>query len=321
VNPLQLLEDPLRELLIFLHDSAKFTWGWSIVVLTVIVRLILLPLFISQYRSARGMQRIQPQLRQLKTKYANDKRKQQEEMMRLFQEHKVNPFGSCLPVVFQIPVFIALYYVLRDFEQDILDKSSDPDTFLSFMWVFDDITEQFRDIGPKAILIALIYGVTQLLATEVSFATSPQTSEWQRRMFRFLPVVIVAGLFIYPNIPAGLVLYWMTTNLWTCGQQVVLKRRLGPLEALPVEPEPVAAAAAVSSPAKGKRPRSAPAAPVDDVETPAPEQADAGPEAAGADGGPTGAGEAPKGRSGGQGKPRPSKGGSHGQRRRPPRKR
>ena len=230
MNPLKLLEDPLRELLVFLHDKANFTYGWSIVVLTVIVRIIILPLFVTQYRSARRMQEIAPQLKQLQAKHKGDKRKQQEEMMRLFQEHKVNPFGSCLPMVVQIPVFIALYYVLRNFANNILPSSADQN--LSFMWAFQDISEQFRHIGPRAIIIAVIYGVTQLLATEVSMATTPQTSDWQRKLFRVMPLFIVAGLFLYPNIPSGLVLYWMTTNLWTVGQGLIT-RSLVPKTQLP----------------------------------------------------------------------------------------
>lgn len=98
------------------------------------------------------------------------------------------------------------------------------------MGIIPDISEQFRSMGWTAAIVALIYGASQLLATEVSMATTPQTSDMQRKLFRIMPVFIVGGLFLYPNIPAGLVLYWMTTNLWTGGQQVVLKRRLGPLE-------------------------------------------------------------------------------------------
>ena len=226
MNPLQVLEGPLEDLLNFLHDKGNLTYGWAIVVLTVIVRVLLIPLFVGQYRSARRMQQIAPQLKGLKTKYANDKRKQQEEMMRLFQENKVNPFGSCLPIVFQIPIFIALFYVLRDFSGANQGDNED----LSFMWVIPDISEQFRSMGWTAIIVAIIYGASQLLATEVSMATTPQTSDLQRKLFRVMPVFIVGGLFLYPDIPAGLVLYWMTTNLWTGGQQVVLKRRLGPLE-------------------------------------------------------------------------------------------
>ncbi len=300
MNPLKLLEDPLRELLVFLHDKANFTYGWSIVVLTVIVRIIILPLFVTQYRSARRMQEIAPQLKQLQAKHKGDKRKQQEEMMRLFQEHKVNPFGSCLPMVVQIPVFIALYYVLRNFANNILPSSADQN--LSFMWAFQDISEQFRHIGPRAIIIAVIYGVTQLLATEVSMATTPQTSDWQRKLFRVMPLFIVAGLFLYPNIPSGLVLYWMTTNLWTCGQQVVLKRRLGPLQLVQVSGGDAVVDTredgASGSGAKPKRPRPTPSPPqAAVVETegraaPAPAR-----------------------------KPRPQKGGGQGQRRRPPKKR
>jgi YidC/Oxa1 family membrane protein insertase len=116
------------------------------------------------------------------------------------------------------------------------------------MWIIPDISQEFRSMGWTAIIVALIYGGSQLLATEVSMATTPQTNEWQRKLFRVLPLFIVGGLFFYPNIPAGLVLYWMTTNLWTGGQQVVLKRRLGPLQiaAAPdgggVAPAPVAVA-------------------------------------------------------------------------------
>ena len=225
MNPLKFLEGPLHDFLIFLHDKANLTYGWAIVVLTVCVRILILPLFVSQYRSARRMQEIAPQLKQMKDKFKNDKRKQQEEMMRLFQENKVNPFGSCLPMVFQFPIFIALYYVLRNFAKEQIGNAD-----LSFMWVIPDISTQFRSMGWTAIIVAIIYGGSQLLATEVSMATTPQTNDMQRKLFRVLPLFIVGGLFFYPNVPAGLVLYWMTTNLWTGGQQVVLKRRLGPLQ-------------------------------------------------------------------------------------------
>ena len=305
MNPLALLEEPLRNLLIFLHDTAHFSYGWSIVVLTVIVRLIILPLFVTQYRSARRMQEIAPQLKQMQAKHKGDKRKQQEEMMRLFQENKVNPFGSCLPMVVQIPVFIALYYVLRDFSNKVLPNS--PDQNLSFMWVFDDISDQFRSIGWPALLIGAIYGVTQLLATEVSMATTPQTSDWQRKLFRIMPLFIVLGLFIYPNVPAGLVLYWMTTNLWTCGQQVVLKRRLGPLQLVQTSPADVvveaggaATASVVPAKSKTKTPPSA---------KPAVAEGDSAPA------------QAPVKPSTGKPRSQQKGGGQGGQRRRPPKKR
>ncbi len=224
-NPLKLLEGPLESFLVFLNHQGGLTIGWAIIALTLIVRLILLPLFISQYRSARRMQEVAPLIKELQKRHKNDKRRQQEEMMKLFQEHKVNPFGSCLPIVFQAPIFIALYFVLRNFTESNEIKGT-----LSFMGIIPDVSMQFRELGWRAVILALIYGTSQLLATEVGFATSPQTSEMQRKIFRVLPLFIVGGLFLYPNVPSGLILYWLTTNLWTCGQQVVLKRRLGPLQ-------------------------------------------------------------------------------------------
>lgn len=246
MNPLQFLEPPLEDFLVFLNERVNLTYGWAIVVLTVCVRILILPLFVSQYRSARRMQEIAPQLKAMQAKFKNDKRKQQEEMMRLFQENKVNPFGSCLPMVFQFPIFIALFFVLRDFSKGVEDQSD-----LSFMWIIPDISQEFRDMGWTAGIVAVIYGASQLLATEVSMATTPQTNEIQRKIFRALPILIVGGLFFYPNIPAGLVLYWMTTNLWTGGQQVVLKRRLGPLQL--TQPDAAAAAAPAVVEAKGTK--------------------------------------------------------------------
>ncbi len=247
-NPLGFLEGPLESFLVFLNHQGGLTIGWAIIALTIVVRLILLPLFVSQYRSARRMQEVAPLMKEVQKRYKHDKRRQQEEMMKLFQEHRVNPFGSCLPMVFQAPIFIALYFVLRDFTKE----NPDIEGPLSFMGIIPNVETQFRELGWRAVILAVIYGCSQLLATEVGFATSPQVSETQRRIFRFLPVFIVGGLFLYPNVPAGLILYWLTTNLWTCGQQVVLKRRLGPLQvkdvALLGDPEPAKAAAVAPKP-------------------------------------------------------------------------
>ncbi len=301
-NPFGFLEGPLESLLVFLNKQGHLTIGWAIVVLTVIVRLILLPLFVSQYRSARRMQEVAPLLQAVKKRYANDKRKQQEETMRIFQEHRVNPFGSCLPIVFQAPVFIALYFVLRDFTRDNPVKGD-----LSFMGIIPNIEQQFRTMGWHAVVLGLIYGLSQLLATEVGFATSPQTSETQRRIFRFIPLLIVGGLFLYPNVPAGLVLYWLTTNLWTGGQQVVLKRRLGPLKLMDASSLPPAQS---DDDGGAKRPTGRPARGARNVREAA---AQAREDASGKKGTAGGATSSKKPASGG--------GKSPGQKRRPPKKR
>ncbi|WP_217914299.1 YidC/Oxa1 family membrane protein insertase [Miltoncostaea marina] len=220
MNPLQLLEDPLRGLLDFLHDNGNLTYGWSIVVLTVIVRTALLPLVIKQYSSMRAMQLVAPQLKELQRKYKGNRQKLNEELMRFYKENEINPFASCLPLVAQIPIFIALYYVLREFANDA-DVSGGS---VSFMWLIPDVRIELQDIGWGAAVLVAIYALSQLLSTELS--ATPNMPESQRRIMRILPLVVVVFVFQFP-VPSGLVLYWMTTNLWTCGQQLVMRHRIG----------------------------------------------------------------------------------------------
>ena len=99
------------------------SWGWAIIILTIIVRLILMPLTFKQFRSAQAMQRIQPKIKELQRKYKTDKRKLQEETMKLYQEYRVNPFASCLPLLLQMPIFICLYYAIR-FTPEIRTRAS-----------------------------------------------------------------------------------------------------------------------------------------------------------------------------------------------------
>lgn len=215
MNPLDLLEAPLRAVLDFFHGIG-FTWGWAIVMLTLVVRLILLPLFVKQYKSARRMQEVAPQMKELQRKYKGNKQKLQEEMMKFYKENDVNPFGSCLPLLLQAPVFIALYYTLQS--QDFTDGSD-----LSFMYVVPDVSKLLTEIGWAVIPLIAVYALSQLISSELS--ATPTMSKNQRWLMRLLPIGIVFFIFQFP-VPAGLVIYWATTNLWTAGQQLVLKRRI-----------------------------------------------------------------------------------------------
>ena len=215
MNPLDLLEAPLRAVLDFFH-GVGFTWGWAIVMLTLVVRLLLLPLFVKQYKSARRMQEVAPQMKELQRKYKGNKKKLQEEMMAFYKENDVNPFGSCLPLLLQAPVFIALYYTLRS--QDFSDG-----TDVSFMYVIPDVSKLLTDIGWAVIPLIIVYAVSQLISSELS--ATANMSKNQRWLMRLLPIGIVFFIFQFP-VPAGLVIYWATTNLWTAGQQLVLKRRI-----------------------------------------------------------------------------------------------
>src|SRR5579875_4156270 len=113
-NIFQPLMTVFETVLKFFHNSWGIEWGWAIVLLTVCIRAILIPLTVKQYHSMRALQKLAPQMKELQQKYKDDKQRQQQEMMRLYKEHNVNPFASCLPMVVQLPVLISLYYMLRE---------------------------------------------------------------------------------------------------------------------------------------------------------------------------------------------------------------
>src|SRR5437588_1411539 len=119
-NIFQPLIDVFEAVLKFFHNSIGVPWGWSIVLLTVVIRALLLPLTVKQFHSMQRMQRLAPVIKEMQKKYKDDKQRQQQEMMKLYKEHQVNPFSSCLPLVLQLPVFFGLFYMLRkDLKIDI----------------------------------------------------------------------------------------------------------------------------------------------------------------------------------------------------------
>ncbi len=117
------LENVLTEVLTWLHESAGLTWAWSIVALTVIVRVLLVPVAIRQIHSMQSLQIHAPEMKAIQQRYKADRQRQSEELMKFYKENKINPYASCLPIVFQIPIFISLFFVLRDFEKEIFEQS------------------------------------------------------------------------------------------------------------------------------------------------------------------------------------------------------
>ena len=214
---LQQIEDVLRRVIIFYHDTVGVNWGWSIVLLTATVRVAILPLTIKQFRSMAAMQRIQPKVKALQNKYKgkNDpeaKREMQRELMELYKEHNVNPFASCLPLVFQMPVFIGLYQTLNNFH---------PTADVSFLGI-DDIFVPLHDIGGATeVLMVLAYSLSMLGSTLLfSFVQDRQ----QKILFASMSVIFIPFIL---RVPAGVGIYWITTNLWTIGQQGIVKRTMG----------------------------------------------------------------------------------------------
>ena len=227
----QPLIDFFEEILKFFHDSFGFSWGWSIVALTVVVRAALMPLTIKQFKSMQNMARFQPEIKKLQERYKGDRERLNQEMMKFYRENKVNPFASCLPLVAQLPVFLSLFYMLRkDLRIDVCPDVNPPGTDnpvpcgtggeAKFLFI-PDITD--KATGGVLITLIVLYVGSQLLST---ILMSTATDKTQRILFLGLPFVFV--IFVI-NFPAGLLVYWITTNLWTIVQQAIVRKRLGPM--------------------------------------------------------------------------------------------
>jgi YidC/Oxa1 family membrane protein insertase len=254
-NIVQPLIDVFDAVLVFFHDSVGLGWGMSIIALTVCVRAVLIPLTLKQFRSMQSLQRLAPEIKELQAKYKDDKQRLNQEMMKFYQENKVNPFGSCLPLVAQLPVFLSLFYMLRkDLKVDICGDAGlaafareagksitnvgcdqvDPGS-ASFLFI-NDLT--MKATGATLAVLLVLYVGSQLLSSVLMAVTADRN---QRFIMIALPFVFVPFI---QSFPAGLIVYWITTNFWTVGQQYIIRRTAG----LPVRgaPVPASASAAVS---------------------------------------------------------------------------
>jgi YidC/Oxa1 family membrane protein insertase len=228
-NIFQPLIDVFESVLLFFHDTVGFGWGFSIIFLTIVVRAALVPLTFKQIKSMQAMQRVAPQIKELQAKYKDDKQRLQQETMKFYQENKINPFASCLPLVLQMPVFISLFYMLRkDLRHDICPDINPPQvanpkpcgsTDASQFFFIPDITNSAH--GGVLITLVVLYVGSQLVSSLFMSTTADRN---QRFLILGLPFFFVPFVI---SFPAGLLVYWITTNLWTVGQGFVV-RRLAP---------------------------------------------------------------------------------------------
>jgi len=245
-NILQPLIDVANGVLKFFHDNAGLSWGGSIIALTIVTRAVLIPLTYRQLKGMRALQALQPQIKAIQEKYKNDRQRMQQEMMRFYQENKVNPFASCVPLLAQLPVFITLFYVLRhELPADIGCEAGHCGAEASFLFI-NDLTA--KATGGELIALLILYVGTQLISGMVMSVTADKS---QRMMMFVLPLVFVPFVI---NFPAGLVLYWITTNIWTIGQQYTIQRLIPPPHVQTVE-EAQAAKPPPPPPRKRKRRR------------------------------------------------------------------
>jgi YidC/Oxa1 family membrane protein insertase len=244
-NILQPLIDVGNEVLKFFHDSAGLSWGMSIIALTVVTRALLIPLTYKSLKGMRALQALQPQMKEIKEKYKNDQKRMQQEMMRFYQENKVNPFASCIPLLAQLPVFITLFYVLRnELPDDIGCEAGHCGSEAAFLFI-PDLTA--KATGGVLITLLILYVGTQLVSGLVMAVSADKS---QRTMMLVLPFIFVPFVI---SFPAGLVLYWITTNVWTIGQQYTIQKLI-PAPVAPT-PEQVAAAKPPPPPPKKKKRR------------------------------------------------------------------
>jgi YidC/Oxa1 family membrane protein insertase len=207
------IEDVMRSILVFLHDSIGIPWAWSIVVLTVLVRIALVPLTVRQIHSMQSLQKHAPEMKEIQRKYKGDRQKMNEELMKFYKENSINPAASCLPLAAQIPVFFALYFVLRNFTEHVDAAPSE----LGWLHVVPNIANNANTHWSGYLLLA-IYAASQILSTYFMSATMDKV---QRGIMMVVPLIFIT---VVARFPAGLVLYWVTTNLWTVGQGLITRR-------------------------------------------------------------------------------------------------
>jgi len=203
-------------LLDFFHGYAG-DYGVAIVMLTVMLRVIMIPLTMKQTKSMHEMQRIQPKIKQLQAKYKDNKEKQQEELMKFYKDNKVNPLGGCLPLILQMPIFLALFRVLQDYEK--LENARFwiilPDLSLSPSTVFSG--DGLVAAIPYLVFVVL-FGLSAWLPQKM-MTKDPQQSKMGSYMALFM-------LYIGWISPAGVLVYWVTSSAWQVGQQYLMLRMM-----------------------------------------------------------------------------------------------
>jgi YidC/Oxa1 family membrane protein insertase len=244
------LENVMKAILDFFHTTVGLPWAWAIVAVTVVVRICLVPLTVRQIHSMQSLQKHAPQMKELQRKYKGDRQKLNEELMKFYKENNINPAASCLPLLAQLPIFIALYFTLKNYSHHIHG---------SWLYIVPDITAKASSHWSGWLLLA-IYAGSQIASTYFMGSTMDRT---QRNIMMIVPLIFIT---IVARFPVGLVIYWMTTNLWTVGQGIVT-RRLVPRTPAPMPsfgrssasrskpaPAPAPAPAATADPPKPKRP-------------------------------------------------------------------
>ncbi|WP_234343329.1 membrane protein insertase YidC [Streptomyces sp. NRRL F-5123] len=225
--------------LIFDKDSG-WAWGLSIVSLVVLIRICLIPLFVKQIKSTRNMQALQPKMKAIQERYKSDRQKQSEEMMKLYKETGTNPLSSCLPILAQSPFFFALYHVLSNIakghkvgviDHNLVDSAQHAHIFGAPLAAkFLDSSSKVQELGATLVDVRVVtiimivmmsasqfFTQRQLMTKNVDMTVKTPFMQQQKMLMYVFPVIFaVMGI----NFPVGVLIYWLTTNVWTMGQQM-----------------------------------------------------------------------------------------------------
>lgn len=225
-------------------DDTGWAWGLSIVSLVILIRICLIPLFVKQIKATRAMQTLQPEMKKIQERYKNDKQRQSEEMMKLYKETGTNPLSSCLPILAQSPFFFALYHVLNSIanndtigviNQSLLESAQKAHIFGAPLAA--KFTDSSADVAAldaslttvrivTAVMIVLMsasqfYTQRQLMTKNVDTTVKTPFMQQQKMLMYVFPIMFaVFGI----NFPVGVLVYWLTTNVWTMGQQMYVIR-------------------------------------------------------------------------------------------------
>lgn len=208
----------LGSVLEYFHLNLGLPWWLAIVLLTVVVRSVLFPLTVKQVKNMRSMQELKPDLQKIKAKYPNNRQKQQEETMALYQERKINPLGGCLPLLVQIPIFIGIFYVIKDFGGFSGALGGGGATEASHPSFQEGGILWFTNLSnPDSLyILPVVAAITMLASMEV---TNKSMEPQQRWIMRIMPVGFIFFTYWFP---AGMFVYWITSNLVTLVQNLVI---------------------------------------------------------------------------------------------------
>jgi YidC/Oxa1 family membrane protein insertase len=240
------LVDVADSIIKFFQGNVGLSWGMAIIALTFTIRLAVLPLSLSGIRSMRRLQLLAPQMKEINERYKNDPERKQRELMAIYKDNNVNPFSSCLPFIIQIPFFIAIYTLLRSgtFVTDVQNSHASQ----GFLFVKSVIE---RPHGAETIVLIVLFFVTTALSLLYTTATNPAAASGaQKYLFLIFPVLFAPFI---AGQAAGLGVYWIATNVWSLGQQMVVQRLI-PAPPAP-SPEEVKATKAPPPPPRKKKRR------------------------------------------------------------------